>query len=169
MTLEVLRRSGNDHAKLRSDPYSDHVLLNALSKPYASIEALGGQINEPLLDRYFHGDLRKFSHQTFHGRHEYRLGGVSTGCDAYRSGGPLTHRAQGIDPAPDVIEGWAQSFGQLFACISRRDIARRSCEQPYAHALFQTAHGMAQRRLRCSELCSRAGKATLLRDSEEGD
>ena len=58
---------------------------------------------------------------------------------------------------------------QAFAGFGRRDAARGAGQQPDAQPRFESADGVAQRRLRDAELRRGLGEAALARHGDEGD
>ena len=90
------------------------------------------------------------------------------GRDADGAGGLLAQLAQRGQLGVDLVEPRADGPQQALAGLGRRDAARGAGQQPEPEPLFESADGVAERRLRNAELRGGPGEAPLLRHGEEG-
>ena len=89
--------------------------------------------------------------------------------DADGAGGLLAKLAQRRQLGVDLIEARADGAEQAFARLGRRDAARGAGQQPKPEPLFESADGVAERRLRNAELRRGPGEAPLPRHRQEGE
>jgi hypothetical protein len=80
----------------------------------------------------------------------------------------MTHSAKCIQPAADIIERRPQRFGQLLSGLGWNNGAGRPRQEPEAHAIFQSAHCMAEGRLRGPQQRGRTCEASFFSDRQEG-
>jgi hypothetical protein len=90
------------------------------------------------------------------------------GCDPNRTGWLLPKFPYGRKLGLDLLEPRAHGVKQAFACLRRRDAARRAGQEPNAQPLFEFTDRVAQCRLRNTELCGGPRKTALSRYGHKG-
>jgi hypothetical protein len=89
------------------------------------------------------------------------------GRDPDGAGGLVAQVAERLELGLDLLEPGSHGLDQALARFGRRDTAGCAGEQPKPQTRFQSADGVAERRLRDTELRCGLGETALTADDHE--
>jgi len=134
----------------------------------AGVEAFRDDVGEIVIDDHIHPDIGMRCQEAWQHRHDDCRDRMLGRGDADGTGRLPAQSADRIHPGGNILQCRAQRAKHRLARFSRRHRARGPRQQPHPEPLFESLHGVAQRRLGHAELGRRAGKAALLGHDREG-
>src|SRR3954452_3399022 len=166
--LEIRWRPDNRHAHVRSNTHGYHTTRHLLTAANASVEALGDNVRQPVVDNDLDLDVGIFSKKVCKLGQKDSVRRIFGSCDPNSAGGLLSKFAHGGQLGLDLLEPRPHSVKQAFARLGQRNAARRSGQKANAKPRLELTDGLAQRRLRDAKLRCRFRKALLSRYRDKG-
>jgi hypothetical protein len=139
-----------------------------LTAANTSVEALGDNIRQPVVDNDLDLDVRIFSKELCNLGQKDRVRRIFGSCDPNSARGLLSKFAHGGQLGVDFLNSWGDGADQAFARLGQRNAARRSGQKANAKPRLELTDGLAQRRLRDAKLRCRFRKALLSRYRDKG-
>ena len=168
MPREVRRRAGHHRAQRSAQRQRDHVACQPLAEADAGIDAIGDQVGERIVGDQVERDVGIGAQEVRQHRREQLVEQAVRRGDAQGTGRVVAVLAQRFHRAVDLGQRGADAFEELPARLGQAHLARAPLQQARAHALFQLAHRLAQRRRRHLQLGCGAGEAAVPGDGVEG-
>ena len=165
---EVGRRADDRRAHVRSNAHGDHVLCHHLAGANAGVVAFGDDIRQAVVNDDLHFDVRVVRQQLLQRGPEHGPYRVVVRRDANGAGRLVAQLAQCGQLRLDLLQARPRGPQQALARLGRRDAAGGAGQQSEPKPALEAAKGLAERRLRDTELRGGAGKAAFTRDRQKG-
>ena len=143
---QVVRRGDGDLAQIRTQSHGDHVLLDDLADPDSGVEAARDEVHHFIIHRDVENDIRIGFVEGLQNRSHINFRSGPEAVNANRSDRLLAQMARLADRGAQLLNRGPHSLQKPIACLGQGHIPRVSMQEPYAHALLQRAHELAERR-----------------------
>jgi NAD(P)-dependent dehydrogenase (short-subunit alcohol dehydrogenase family) len=141
---EIGGRGDHSHAQVRTDFPRDHVALDFLAEPDASIKAVGDDVAVGIIDQHFdHCVGMRFDEGGKH-RPDDRVIGLPCRGKPQRAGDVVTPALKDVQRAMDCFQRWRDRRKQGLAGLRCRDASARALKQTRSQLGFEPANRMAQ-------------------------
>ncbi|VUM31737.1 hypothetical protein PGKDCPLP_04495 [Stenotrophomonas maltophilia] len=168
MLAEVAGRTDHAHAQRRADRHGDHVARQPFAEADADVVALGDDVGQAVVCSQFHLQVRILLQQWRQPRPGDVFGGMAGGIDADGAGRAFAVLGQCGQFVLDLGQARGEGLEQARTGFGGGHAAGGAGQQAHAKALFQAAHGMAERGLGDTQLGGGPGEATFAGNVDEG-
>ena len=165
---EIGRRSDGNKAGIAAEFHRDHIERHRLAKPYAGIETVGNDIDEPIVGDEIERHVGIACEKGRDGGIEQHPRGDLAGIDPQRAAGMAAEFVDLLERQIEIPEQWRQTGDEALAGFRRRDAAGRPVEKPNAHIGFERTHHMAERRRRQTQFIGGLAEAAMGDDGRQG-